>query len=79
MAKGALGTTEGPTMVQTYIERLKLSQSFAGKGDNDLDRLKGLAAEGWDLTVLVEHEPTATGRPKATGSVIALGCRPDDE
>jgi hypothetical protein len=65
--------------VSSYIERLRLDQRFAGRGDNALDRLKRLRAEGWDLTVLIEYAPNERGVPKATGQLIVLGWRPEAE
>jgi hypothetical protein len=71
--------TSKQATVQTYIERVRLDQSFAGRHDNSLDRLKALVADGWELTVLIEYEASARGRPKATGDVIALGWREGDD
>jgi hypothetical protein len=62
--------------VSSHIERVKLDQRFAGKGDSTLARLKRLRAEGWDLTVLIEYAPNERGVPKATGQLIVLGWRP---
>ena len=68
--------------VQTYIERVEIDQRFAGRApDCPLERFKALVADGWELTVLIEYEPPTRRRalPKATGYVIALGCREVDE
>jgi hypothetical protein len=67
--------------VRTYIERVTLDQSFAGRHDNTLDRFKAMIDDGWDLVVLIEYRPsTRRGeRPKPTGDVIALGCREADD
>jgi hypothetical protein len=65
--------------VRTFIERVELDQSFAGRGDNTLDRFKRMREEGWKLTVLIEYEPGARGRPRATGDLIALGYLDEPE
>ena len=63
--------------MRTYIERVPVDSTFAGKGDTVLDRVKAMRADGWDVVVLIEHKPpTSKGaRMKPTGDVIVLGCR----
>ena len=65
--------------MQTFIERIELSQRFAGRGANDLDRLKQMRADGWNLTVLIEHERAPRGQLRSSDFVIALGYLSDDE
>lgn len=38
--------------MRTWIERIPLSENFAGREGNSLDRIKAMKALGWELTVL---------------------------
>lgn len=52
--------------MRTWIERVVLGPTFAGKAGNDLDRIKAMISDGWDLTVLTV---------KGEAYVIVLGWR----
>ena len=52
--------------MRTWIERVPLGPTFAGRAGNDLDRIKAMIADGWDLTVLIV---------KGERYVLVLGCR----
>ena len=59
------------TQMRSWIEQVSLNpRSFAGKTHDgvppDLDRIKAMIADGWDLTVLTV---------KGERYVLVLGCR----
>lgn len=52
--------------MRTWVERVPLGPTFAGKAGNDLDRIKAMKADGWDVTVLTI---------KGASYVLVLACR----
>jgi hypothetical protein len=53
--------------MRTWIEHVSLSDNFAGREGNSLDRIKAMIADGWELTVLCV---------RGADYVLVLGWRP---